>query len=143
LAPDAAVSKMSYRGLSADTISKDFIINTFLNACSNAMFQHRWMSVDTWAELIISFYQPSASLHFDGKKLMNAINKCKWLLPCIEGGGNVSNHHVRLFMNSYRPKKGPRLHCFYAAPIGEEPKGDNATANWHFNICTELLKKKN
>jgi hypothetical protein len=96
------------------------------------------MSVEAWAELIISYYQPSASLHFVGKKLMNAINKCKWLLPCIEGGRNVSNHHIHLFMNSYRPKKRPRLHCFYAVPIGEEPKGDNATANWHFNICTEL-----
>jgi hypothetical protein len=100
------------------------------------------MSVDTWAELIISYYQPSASLHFDGKKLMNAINKCKCLLPCIKGGGNVSNHHVCLFMNSYRPKQGPRLHCFYAAPIGEGPKGYNATANWHFNKCTKLLKNK-
>jgi hypothetical protein len=101
------------------------------------------MWVDTWAELIISYYQPSASLHFDGKKQMNAINKCKWLLPCIEGGGNISNHQVCLFMNSYRPKKGPQLHCFYAAPIREEPKGEITTAIWHFNTCTELLKKSN
>jgi hypothetical protein len=98
---------MSYNESSADAISKDFIINTFLNACSHAMFQHQWMLVETWAELIITYHQPSASLHFDGKKLVNAINKCKWLLPCIEGGGNVNNHHVRLFMNSYMPKKGP------------------------------------
>jgi hypothetical protein len=43
---------MSYHGVSADTISKDFIINNFLNACGNAMFQHQWMSGETWAELI-------------------------------------------------------------------------------------------
>jgi hypothetical protein len=40
LAPDAAISKISYRGLLAVTISKDFIMNIFLNACSNAMFQN-------------------------------------------------------------------------------------------------------
>ncbi len=53
-----------------------------------------------------SYYQPSASLHFNGKKLMN---KCKWLLPCIEGGGNVSNHHIRLFVNSYTYKMRSEL----------------------------------
>ena len=34
------------------------------------------------------------------------------------------------------------MHCFYSAPKGETPIGDNATSNWFLKITTELLNVK-
>ncbi len=51
LAPDAAVSKMSYNGLLVNTISKDVIINTFFNACSKPCSNVdgcRWTHGQNW-----------------------------------------------------------------------------------------------
>jgi hypothetical protein len=134
---------MSYRnGRSVDSISKDYIINSFLNACCNTVFHHRWMTVDTWSELIVNYYKPSSAIQFNGKTLLNAVSKCKWLKTCIEGDGKIEKYHISLFMNVWRPSKGPRLHCVYATPLGEQPTGDNAIAAWHLKICSKLLEKK-
>ncbi len=34
------------------------------------------------------------------------------------------------------------MHCFYSAPKGETPIGENATSNWYLKITTELLNVK-
>jgi hypothetical protein len=60
----------------------------------------------------------------------------------MEGDGKIEKYHISLFMNVWRPSKGPRLHCVYATPLGERPTGDNATATWHLYICYKLLEKK-
>jgi hypothetical protein len=34
------------------------------------------------------------------------------------------------------------MYCFYAAPKGESPIGENAVATWNLKITTELLNIK-
>jgi hypothetical protein len=104
---------------------------------------HHWMTEDTWAQLIVNYYKPSSAIQFNGKALLNAISNCKLLKTCMEGDGKIEKYHISLFMNVWRPSKGPWLYCVYATPLGEWPTGDNATATWHLKIGSKLLKKSN
>ena len=44
-----------------------FIIDSFLQAAQHPPFQHRWMTVETWAELVNSHYQIPEAAGFNGE----------------------------------------------------------------------------
>ena len=118
-----------------------YIINIFLQACRNVTFHHRWMTADIWAELVNNYYMPPASLRFNGKQLVEAIRRTRWLNELIESTEAV-NEDTCLYRNKHRPKGGSLIYCFYAAPKGQKPTGENATSNWFLNLSTELLNVK-
>jgi len=118
-----------------------YIIDSFLQAARQPLFQHRWMTAETWAELIARHYQLPEATCYSGQKLVNALSRCKWLNALIETRG-VINNSICLYRNKHRPKGGKQMHCFYSAPKGETPIGDNATSNWFLKITTELLNVK-
>jgi len=52
---------------------------------------------------------------------------------------------LSLYRNTYRPKKGKLIHCFYAAGKGEVPGLQNAMIkNWHseINDAKDLIASK-
>jgi hypothetical protein len=118
-----------------------YIIESFLQAARNDIFQHCWMTAETWAELIARHYKLPESTCYNGQKLVNAIGRCKWLNPLIESTG-VINDNLSLFRNKHRPKGGKIMYCFYAAPKGERPTGENAHATWYLKVTKELLNIK-
>ena len=122
------------------TMENNHIIATFLQACRNPLFQHRWMAAETWSELINDHYRIAPSLRFSGESLLKAVSRCKWLNNLVNTG--VINDSISLFRNNYRPKGSKNCYCFYAAPKGEKPTAENATATWYLNISKELLSTK-
>jgi hypothetical protein len=99
------------------------------------------MTADIWAELVNNYYMPPASLRFNGKQLVEAIRRTRWLNELIESTEAV-NEDTCLYRNKHRPKGGSLIYCFYAAPKGQKPTGENATSNWFLNLSTELLNVK-
>jgi hypothetical protein len=99
------------------------------------------MSADIWAELVNNYYMPPASLRFNGKRLVEAIHRTRWLNKLIESTGSV-NKDTCLYRNKHQLKGGSKIHCFYAARKGQRPTGENATRNWFLNLCTDLLNIK-
>ena len=114
-------------------MENNHIIATFLQACRNPLFQHRWMAAETWSELINDHYRIAPSLRFSGESLLKAVSRCKWLNNLVNTG--VINDSISLFRNNYRPKGSKNCYCFYAAPKG-------VTASWYLNISKELLSTK-
>ena len=121
---------------------KKFITSYFLEAARNTNFHHKWMTVDTWAELIAAHYQLAKDLIFSGSDLVEAVRRTQWLENLIQGGGLVKVD-LTLYRNSYRPKGAKKpIHCFLAAGKDEKPTGENATKNWINTITTDLIEKR-
>ncbi len=123
------------------TMENKYLIDSFLQAARKPSFQHWWMTAETWTELIAHHYQLPEATCYSGQKLVNAISRCKWLNALIETKG-VINNSICLYRNKRRPKGVKQMHCFYSAPKGETPIGENATSNWYLTITTELLYVK-
>ena len=51
-----------------------YIIDSFLQAARQPSFQHRWMTAETWAELIARHYQLPEATCYSRQKLVNAIS---------------------------------------------------------------------
>jgi hypothetical protein len=102
-----------------------FIIDSFLQAAQHPPFQHCWVMVKTRAELINGHYQIPEAAGFNGEKLKNALKRCNWLIAIIKSKGVVKDS-TNLYVNNYRPKGGKQCHCYYAAPKGQYPSGENA-----------------
>ena len=88
-----------------------FIVDTFLEATHNKAFHHRWMTADTWVELIVQYYKPPIDKLFTSSDLLNAIRRTKWLVDVIDTT-KVIDDELSLYRNTYKP---------YAAPRGEMP----------------------
>ena len=120
---------------------KKIIIRFFLEAARNTNFHHKWMTVDTWAEIIAAHYQLAKDLIFSGSDLVEAVRRTQWLENLIQGGGLVKEDHT-LYRNSHIPKGAKKpIHCFLAAGNNEKP-GENTTKNWINTITTDLIEKR-
>jgi hypothetical protein len=89
-------------------IDKKFITGYFLEAARNTRFHHVWMSVDTWAELIVMYYQLAPDLIFTGSDLVEAIRRLKWLDPLIDSERTIKED-LCLYKNKHRPKRGKQI----------------------------------
>jgi hypothetical protein len=75
-------------------------IDTFLEAAHNKAFHHRWMTADTWVELIVQYYKPPIDNLFTSSDLLNAIRRTKWLVDIIDTT-KVIDDEVSLYRNNY------------------------------------------
>jgi hypothetical protein len=94
-------------------------ISRIIEAAQNTMFQHRWMTAETWPTLI-NYYYPSndSKVMETGSKLQSAISRTQWFLMAV-------------------------LSSYYAAPLGVQPT-EKEKGNWFYYIddAAELLKSK-
>jgi hypothetical protein len=79
-----------------------FIADTFLDAAHNKAFHHRWMTADTWVELIVQYYKSPIDKLFTSSDLLNAIHQTKWLVDVIDTM-KVIDEELSLYRNNYRP----------------------------------------
>jgi hypothetical protein len=128
-----------------DKCCPDFIVSTFREACSITAFQGKWMTADTWAEVIVKHYKLSEVMSFNGNQLVNALglkkNHAFNSEISVADRRNLPPDHIGIFRDMFRPKGGKRVHCFYAGPRGKAPE-DTETA-WYNYIYDgkELLEK--
>jgi hypothetical protein len=71
-------------------VDNKFVADSFLEACQNPEFQGKWMTSETWGEVISRYYALSPEVSYDGKKLVQAIGYSKWLLSIIESNGMIN-----------------------------------------------------
>ena len=114
-----------------------YIIASFREACRNPRFFHRWMTADTWANLITKFYKPSLELQYTGKELTRVLSlkSSRWLTALLDvDTNNVPRNHFGVFRKSYKPKSSTStIHCFYATEEGKAPTRKTAD-KWFLEI---------
>ena len=128
------------------SVDKDFIVSSFTKAGRVEAFHHRWMTSDTWATLICSYYAFSNELHFNGGQLLRALGTKTYahLQNEMRERNNIPHGHIGIFRDHYQTRSGKRVHCFYATPQGEAPRKPPNGEKWHEHISDgeDLLKIK-
>jgi len=133
--------------MSRDLQSSDknkFSVVSFVEACRNTNFHHRWMTAETWVNLILHRYMLSADERFSGKNLSKALSlrSSLWLTGMMDINTNNAPHdHIDIFRISYKPKNS-MIHCYYATPNGSNPI--KAETKWYLDIrdSNDLLNQK-
>ena len=102
-----------------------FILACFLKASRRSKFQHRWMSAETWAQLIVKKYTfiSNNELVFNGVELNRCINTKKNSLICLEMEDRVkvTSDPIGIFRNDPRFLSKSKTYYYYATPKGELP----------------------
>jgi hypothetical protein len=126
-------------------VDNGFIKSSFLLATRREEFQHKWMSAETWAQLIVKYSIIDPSLVFCGDQLDKCLNSREnvRLREQMDLKSNVPGDHIGIFREHIR-KKGmsKKLYYYYATSIGETPL---KTQNKWFDCISdaeELLIKK-
>jgi hypothetical protein len=105
-----------------DKACSDFTVSTFQEACSILAFQGKWMTADTWSEVIVKHYNLSDIISCNGNQLASALVLKKHSFNSeisVADHRNLPPNHVGIFHNVFWPKGGKRVHCFYAGPRGK------------------------
>jgi hypothetical protein len=97
---------------------------SFLLATRREEFQHKWMSAETWAQLINKYSIINTSLVFYSDQLDRSLNSREnvRLRDQMDLKSNVPGDHTGIFREHIR-KKGmsKKLYYYYDTPIGEIP----------------------
>jgi hypothetical protein len=109
--PGTEASKM-------DKTCPDFIVSCFKGACSVEMFHGKWMTAETWAQVIMKHFNHYASLNSD----MLVVDR-----------RNIPSDHIGIFCDVFCQHRKHRVHCFYAGPKGKPPK--ETQGPWFNYIC--------
>ena len=125
--------------------SSNFIIASFREACRNAVFHHKWMSAQTWAEVIAHQYNLSDEKQYNGKDLVKALSlkSSRWLTNMMDiDPNNVPKDHIGIFRRQYKPKKSGTVYCYYSAPQGQAP--NKTDGPWYLEIkdAKEILETR-
>jgi hypothetical protein len=125
-----------------------FIVALFLEATHVTKFHHRWMSVNTWAELIKHQYSLNYNLSFTGNQLLKALSskQHKHLLMLMDADQtNIPKDHIGIFCDNYRPHTSTSLrkhiYCFYASMKGNKPIKTETPWFENINLGLDLLNK--
>ena len=103
-----------------------FIVSSFRSASRHEEFQQRWMSAETWAQIIVKYACISnTELQFNGINLNRCLNtkKMKYLLDAMDvDASKVTSDHIGIFRDNYRRHGQPsKKYYYYATPKGETP----------------------
>ena len=103
-----------------------FIVSSFLSASRHEEFQHRWMSAETWAQIIVKYACISnIELQFNGIDLNRCLNTKKMnnLRDATDvDASKVTSDHIGIFRDNYRRHGQPsKKYYYYATPKGESP----------------------
>jgi len=107
------------------SLNPNLAVALFIEAACIMDFHQRWMTADTWAELIIHHFNIELSLSFNGSYLVKVLgrkhHKQLWnLMECDQK--IIPCDHVGIFQNQYHPCSSSPVHCFYATLPGYSPK---------------------
>jgi len=122
-----------------------FIISTFLEACWDEWYDEKWMTAETWVELIQSYNNDPEVLHFDVASLNWAITKTsKALAVQMDIKVGVLKNCCSIFHNKYIPRcvlsgKFSTICCYYATIPGKLPTPLKTGLKWYDEITSAIL----
>jgi len=128
-----------------NTVDNGFIKTSFLQAARREEFQQKWMSAETWAQLIVKYSIVDSNLIFNGDQLDKCINSRENKRLREEMGLRLSipKDHIGIFCEQLR-KKGStkKTSYYYATTSGQSPL--EKEKRWYecINDAQELLSKK-
>jgi hypothetical protein len=115
----------------------DFIVSCFRDACSIETFHGKWMTAETWAQVIVKHFKVNKSLKFDGSQIVKALGlKCYASLNSkmlVADHCTIPSDHIGIFCDLFWQHGKHRVHCFYAGPKGKPPK--ETQGPWFNYIC--------
>jgi len=115
----------------------DFIVSCFRDACSNEAFHGKWMTAETWAQVIIKHFKVNESLKFDGSQIVKALGLKRYASlnseMLVADRRTIPFDHIGIFRDVFRQHGKHRVHCFYAGPKGKPPK--ETQGPWFNYIC--------
>jgi len=109
----------------------------FLTAAADVEFHDKWMTSDTWAELICLCFNLMNDYSFTGKDLLKILGlKCNsYLMNQMDvDHRNLAKDHIGIFRDRYKDKTNKKLTCFYACQQGQAPKLNHVTSKWYNEI---------
>jgi hypothetical protein len=109
----------------------------FLTAAADVEFHDKWMTSDTWAELICLRFNLMNDYSFTGKDLLKILGlKCNSYLTnqMDVDRRNLAKDHIGIFRDRYKDKTNKKLTCFYACEQGQAPKLNHVTSKWYNEI---------
>jgi hypothetical protein len=118
-----------------------FILRTFLNACTAKTFHNKWMSNQTWADIINHNFSIQPELQFDGKALVGAIKQSHLSESMDVPWTQIPPDHCGIFRHVLQPKGKSKIYYYYATSSGSAPSLEKA---WTENISLgeDVLKNK-
>ena len=103
----------------------------FKDACKIADFQGKWMTAETWVQLISLYRNLSEDLYFDAAALNKAISNDRALVLEMDASSLIGIHkeHCGIFHKSHRKKSQHGASsavrssgwCYYATTPGNSP----------------------
>ena len=123
----------------------EFVVASFLEACRNKEFHHRWMTAETWSNLVRVYYKLSNDNAYTGKLLVKALSSNKHhnlnQQMQIVDVMNVPSDHIGIFRDKYRPRGQAFVYCFYATSRGGIPIKTEGIWFNSIDTATDLLSK--
>jgi hypothetical protein len=130
---------------SLGSIENGFIKTSFLMAACREEFHHRWMSAETWAQLIVKYSIVDSFLIFNGEQLEKCLNsrENKGLREEMDLRTMIPKDHIGIFREQMR-KKGSTKKCsyYYATTSGQSPLEKEKKCYDCINDAEDLLNKK-
>ena len=121
-----------------------FIKATFLQACRLEVLHGRWMTADTWAELMCLCFNLEHEQIFTGKDLAATIGSRanEALRNAMDvSHQNVPIGHLGIFRGNLRDAQKRPTHCFYACKSGERPPSSSKTLKELISDSNDLFTK--
>ncbi len=110
-----------------------FILTAFFDACMAKSFQNKWMSAQTWADIIIHNFSIKPELQFNGASLVRALGKSHLSESMDIPWTQIPPDHCGIFRRTLQPKGKSKTYYFYATTSGNGPSLEKA---WTENISS-------
>jgi len=109
-----------------DKTYPNFIVSCFKDACAVETFHHKWMTAETWIQIIIKHFKLNECLKFDDSQLTKALPVKRHAILnselLVSDRCNIPSDHIGIFRDTFGQHGKNRVHCFYACPKGTVPK---------------------
>ena len=128
---------------SLSSIAPEYVVDSFLVATRNPSFHGRWMTAETWCNLIKKIYINNTNLEFNGSTLIKALGLKRYQnLKMQMEADQVTADHIGVFSRKYRPKNKPICYCFYATIKGQVPEAKGGKWIDYISDANDVLEKK-
>ena len=108
-----------------------FILTAFFDACKAKSFHNKWMSAQTWADIIIHNFSIQPELQFNGAALVKALGKSHLSESMDIPWTQIPPDHCGIFRQTLQPKGKSKTYYFCATTSGNGPSLEKA---WTENI---------
>ena len=117
---------MPFIALRSKKTMSGFILTAFFDACKAKSFHNKWMSAQTWADIIIHNFSIQPELQFNGASLVKALGKSHLSESMDIPWTQIPPDHCGIFRQTLQPKGKSKTYYFYATTSGNGPSLEKA-----------------